>query len=98
MFNIKNNREIRQQFLASILISFLNKGFIFAIFHFEGKVSRFIDKFVILIPHLLFERGSFGSSKSSKFEKNLQKVFTLFFKLKETTPFSFNDIVDCLLL
>ena len=28
----------------------------------------------------------FCSSESAKFEKNLQKVFTLSFELKETTP------------
>ena len=43
-----------------------------------------------------FVRGNFCSIESAKFEKNLQKVYAFFFESKETTPFSFNDILDCL--
>ena len=50
---------------------------------------------VVLIPNLFFGRGSFISNESAKYEKNLQKIFA-FFGSKETTPFSFNDILDCL--
>ena len=47
-FDMKENREIGLQFFASILILFLNKGFIFAMLHFEGKVPNFIGKFILL--------------------------------------------------
>ena len=45
---IKENREIDLQLLASFLIAFLNEGFIFAILHFKGKLSRFVDRFIML--------------------------------------------------
>ena len=51
---------------------------------------------MVLIPNLLFQHGSSSSNESAKFEKNLQKIFAFFFESKETTPFSFNDILDCL--
>ena len=44
--------------------------------------SSFDSKFI-------FGHGGFCSIESVKLEKNLQKVFALFFELKETTPFSF---------
>ena len=47
-FDIKGNREIGLEFLASVLIPFLKKGFIFAILHFDGNVSSFIDVLIIL--------------------------------------------------
>ena len=43
-----------------------------------------------------FGRGGFCSIESAKYEKNLQKVFALCAELKETTPFCFNDILDCI--
>ena len=46
--DIKGGREIGLQFLASVLIPFLNKGFIFAILHCNGIVSSFIDRLIIL--------------------------------------------------
>ena len=44
--------------------------------------------------NLFFGRRSFCSNESAKFEKNVQKVFALFFELKETTSFPFNEILD----
>ena len=51
---------------------------------------------VVLIPNLFFGGGRFSSNESAKFEKNRQKVFAFFFRSKETAPFFFNDILDCL--
>ena len=51
---------------------------------------------VVLIPNLFFGGGRFSSNESAKFEKNRQKVFAFFFRSKETAPFFFNDILECL--
>ena len=48
--------------------------------------SSFDSKFI-------FWTWKFCSSKSAKFEKKLQKVLALSFVTKETTLFSFNDIL-----
>ena len=55
-----------------------------------------LNSSIVSIPNLFFGLGSYCSSESAKFEKNLQKVFALFFELKETTPCSFNHILDCI--
>ena len=49
-----------------------------------------------MILNLFSGRGSFSGNESAKFEKNLQKIFAFFFGPKETTPISFNDILDYL--
>ena len=51
---------------------------------------------VVLIPNLFFGGRRFSSNEPAKFEKNRQKVFAFFFRSKETAPFFFNDILDCL--
>ena len=54
------------------------------------------NSLVVLIPNLFFGGGRFSSNESAKFEKNRQKLFAFFFRSKETAPFFFNDILDCL--
>ena len=51
---------------------------------------------VVLIPNLFFGGRRFSSNEPAKFEKNRQKVFAFFFRSKETAPFFFNDILECL--
>ena len=46
-FDIKSNREIGLKFLASVLIPFLNKGFILTILHCDENVSSFIDRLLL---------------------------------------------------
>ena len=49
IFHIKGNREIGQWLIALVLSFFLDKGFVFAILHFDGKVSSFIYCFIMLV-------------------------------------------------
>ena len=49
-----------------------------------------------LITIWFFAHKSFCSNKAATFQKNLQKKFAFFFESQETTPFSFNNILDCL--
>ena len=53
---------------------------------------------MVLIPISFFGQGRFCSNESAKFEKDLEKIFAFFFELRETTPFSLNDILDFLFL